>query len=207
MIIDYSFWRPTAGQLANVNGVIRYLADDLAKTVSADELAFLHAGGIGTALVFENAADRAASGASAGTADGEFVIGRAQALDVPHGRPIYAAVDYDIPDFAASSTDPIAKLGPVGEYLRSFGAVLLKGGYELGVYGGYWLVSRVLDAGYARRAWQTAAWSGGQVDPRVCLYQPGVSVSDDNADLDLAGWRDWGQWRRNGSDTIVGADA
>lgn len=207
MIIDYSTWRPkTQNDLGGVNGAIRYIAHDTAKAASGAELQMLHGWNIGTALVFEDAADRAAAGAGAGGVDGLFAAAELEQLKVPRGRPLYVAVDFDIPDYAPDQSAPMAKLGPVGEYLHEFGLELNDSGYMLGVYGGYWCVSRAMNAGLTAWAWQTSAWSGGQVDQRIRLYQPGISLEGGNWDLDLAGTRDWGQFREQTS-WITGATA
>lgn len=205
MIIDYAWWRPTPTQQAGVNGVLRYLSHDATKHVTAAELAELHGHGIGTGLVFEDAADRAGQGAAAGTADGQFCRDAMRGLGLPDGITAYAAVDFDIPDHAPASSDPRAKLGPVADYLAAFAKAAAP--YLMGAYGGYWLVKRALDAHLTHRAWQTSAWSGGQIDQRICLYQPGVTLFDGNADLDLAGWRDWGQFRREAGHLITGPAA
>lgn len=204
MIIDYADWRPTAGQLAGVNGVLRYLSRDAAKHATAAELAALHGAGIGTGLVFEDTGNRAAQGGAAGTADGEFARQAAAALGVPAERPVYAAVDFDIPDYAPGSSDPRAKLGPVALYLEAFQHAARP--YQLGAYGGYWLVSRVADAKLTRWLWQTVAWSGGNIDARITLFQPAITPPGMTADLDLAGHRDWGQFRHHAA-WIVGAPA
>jgi Domain of unknown function (DUF1906) len=198
MIIDYSFARPEMSALKGngVTSVIRYLAHDSAKAASNEEVEQLHAAGLSTAFVFEDAADRATAGKDAGEADGLFAASSALALSVPRGRPVYCAVDFDIPDYAPDSTDARVKLGPVGEYLTAFGVQLAVRGYSLGAYGGYWLVSRVYDASLTPWLWQTTAWSGGMIYPRVRLYQPGAQVLGDEGDIDLAGAEDWGQWRR-----------
>lgn len=204
MIIDYSFWRPARDQLAGVNGAVRYLSHDPAKHVTAAELVELHAWGIGTALVFEDTGTRATAGAAAGSDDGTFARATMTALGVPGGRPCFAAVDFDVPDYAPTSRDPRAKLGPVGDYLAAFAGALRP--YPLGVYGGYWLVSRAMDARLAALAWQTVAWSGGNIDARIALFQPAITPPGMQADLDLAGHRDWGQFRRVTS-WLAGADA
>lgn len=194
MIIDYSFWRPAAGQLAGVSGVVRYLSSDATKRIEPAELDMLFGAGVGVGLVFEDTANRAEQGANAGHADGLLAAEQMRGLGVPAGRPAYAAVDYDIPDYDPASTDPRRKLGPVGDYLEAFRTAVTP--YAAGGYGGYWLVKRALDAGLIRWAWQTVAWSGGLVDHRTSLYQPGMQVPGMQADLDLAGTRDWGQFRR-----------
>lgn len=205
MIIDYAWWHPTEAQLSGVNGVVRYLAHDATKHVTPAELDELGRYGIGTALVFEDAAERAGEGAAAGTADGQFCRDAMRGLALPDGITVYAAVDFNTADHAPASSDPRAKLGPVADYLAAFARAVTP--YLTGVYGGYWLVKRALDAHLTHRAWQTSAWSGGQIDPRICLYQPGITLFGGNADLDLAGWRDWGQFRRDAGHLITGPAA
>jgi hypothetical protein len=197
VIVDYSFWRPQGPhELPDVNGVIRYLSRDTTKATNVAELAGLWGAGIETALAFEDAAERAAQGAAAGDEDGRFCLAKMRALGVPQHRPLYAAVDFDVPDYAPASASPLAKLGPAGAYLIAFGKAL-DPGYGWGAYGGYWLVSRCWEAGLTKRLWQTSAWSpNGKPFPHVSLYQPGVSVFGGHADLDLAGVRDWGGFRR-----------
>jgi hypothetical protein len=109
---------------------------------------------------------------------------------------VYFALDFDIPDYAPNSTDPKAKLGKVADYFAAINA--LHPSYKVGVYGGYYGVSRVMDAGLAEMGWQTVAWSGGQVYPRAVLLQPGTQLWNTNADIDLImhGSTDFGQWPR-----------
>lgn len=205
MIADYAFWRPAnRGDLEGVHGVIRYLSHDPKKAVTAGELAELWHWGKATALVFEDAAQRAAEGRAAGAEDGKFCLNAVKQLAVPPGaeggfRPVYAPVDFDVPDYAPDSTSALLKLGPVGQYLVAFGKAL-EPAYGWGAYGGYWLVRRCWHAGLTRRLMQTVAWSPagpGGLFPHVSLYQPGTKILDGNADLDLAGVRDWGQFRRH----------
>lgn len=208
MIIDYSYWRPNpASDLRGVNGVIRYISHDMKKAASAAELGMLHTIGIGTGLVFEDAAERPADGAAAGTADGQFAVVQLHILRVPAGRPLYVACDFPVPNYAlGSSTGPTAQLGPVGAYLTAFEDELAGAGYSMGVYGGHDLCRRVITAGITYRVWQSKAWSGNNLVPDACLYQPGVQWHNGSADLDLAGWRDWGQFRRE-TVTLTGAQA
>lgn len=202
MIIDYADWRPTAADLAGVNGVLRYLSRDPAKHATAAELDTLHRMGIGTGLVFEDAGNRASQGATAGDLDGKFAQEAALALGVPAGRPVYAAVDFDVPDYDAGSSDPRRKLGPVGDYLAAFQHAVRP--YQLGAYGSFYLVSRVAAAHLTQWLWQTVAWSGGLVDSRITLFQPAITPPGMAADLDLAGHRDWGQFRHHAA-WITGA--
>lgn len=207
MIIDYSYWRPNpVTDLHGVNGVIRYISHDVKKAASAAEIGMLHVAGIATALVFEDDAKRPEQGHDAGTADGEFTATQLRLLQVPPNRPIYVACDFAPVNYAPASTNPAEELGPVGDYLRAFRAALHTDLYTMGVYGAYGLCSRVMAAGITHRVWQTAAWSSGSLVADACLYQPGISWHNGSADLDLAGWRDWGQFRRETA-VLTGARA
>lgn len=198
MILDYSYARPSVVDLhgANVTGVIRYLSHDQSKSATKQEISQLHAAGIPTALVFEDAGGRPVGGAVPGKEDGIFAAEAAIDLGLPAGRPIYAACDFDLKDYAPASTDPMQKLGPVAEYLKAFSAQIGAHHYELGVYGGYWCVSRAASANLAPWTWQTVAWSGNLIFEGIRLYQPGQQVFNGNADINLAATRDYGQWRK-----------
>lgn len=212
MIIDYSMWRPGQADLVGVNGAIRYLSRDSKKAISGPEMAALHEWGIGTALIFEDEAERALQGAGAGMQDGAFIASQLAALGVPHGRPCYVALDFDIQDYAPNSTSAYAKLGPAAEYLHNVLAKLEATGWAMGVYGGYWAVKRAMDSGIAPWAWQAWPWCPvvagiPQQDPRIHLYQTSVQVHGGNADLNFAACRDWGQFRKAPATWITGAIA
>ncbi|MGK8501500.1 hypothetical protein [Nocardia asiatica] len=67
---------------------------------------------------------------------------------------------------------------------------------NVGIYGGYWPVSRALDAGHATWAWQTDAWSGTNVEGRRAIHQTlrQVTVGGVRCDLNEAEATDFGQW-------------
>src|SRR5258707_5519227 len=180
MIIDYSDWRPKAqADLGGVNGVVRYLSHDTARATGHAEMAQLHEWDIATALVYEDQAQRAIDPANA-AGDARMCGQAMRALGVPAGRPVYVALDWDIADYAPGGSNPLAKLGPVGDYLAAFRKVLTGDyAYQTGVYGGYWAVSRAITAGLTSWGWQTVAWSPlkapiPQQDPRIPLYPTGA---------------------------------
>jgi len=169
--LDYSGGRPGGAAIAaaGYRFAMRYLDNGLGGRVNltAAEFTDLRVHGVEVGLVWETQSSRATQGFAAGQADARAAAAAAQAVGAD-GWPIYFAVDFDIPDYDASA-DPLPSLGPVGLY---FGGVLTELPlWRVGVYGGFYAVSRVLDAGLASLAWQTLAWSGGQVDPRVHLVQ------------------------------------
>lgn len=189
--LDYSGGRPPAQAIrsAGYGFVVRYLDNGLGgdrANLTGPEYATLRAAGIDVALVWERkllvGPDRATQGASAGTADALAAVAQARAVGAS-GLPIYFAIDFDIPDYAPKSTDPRAKLGPCGDYLAACQAVV--GSARMGVYGGFYAVSRALDAGLARWSWQTLAWSGGKVDSRINLFQRLAVVSVGGIDCDV----------------------
>ncbi len=205
MIVDYSTFRPTVKMLkdAGVTAVGRYIGWDsvpgyqqIGKNITSAEAGSLTANGISIFLSFEYAADAVLLGAAQGEKDGNLASEQLAALGAPEGMTVYFAVDFDIADYAPGSTDPKAKLGPAAGYFEAINALTPR--YTVGVYGGYYAVSRVLSAGLAAMAWQTIAWSGGQWDDRAVLRQLGSEVWGSNADVDLhvAGAADFGQWPR-----------
>jgi Domain of unknown function (DUF1906) len=213
VIVDYSTARPAMTQLkdAGVTAVGRYLGwdgmpgyQDTGKNLSGAEAKELLAAGMAIFLSFEYAADAAAQGETQGRADGTLAMSQLTALGAPPTMCVYFAVDYDIPDYDPGLEDTaanaLAKLGPVGLYFQAINALKLP--YEIGVYGGYYAVKRVLDAGLATKSWQTVAWSGGQMDPRVVLYQTAATPPFPGADADVREngitVEDFGQWPRPG---------
>jgi hypothetical protein len=59
-------------------------------------------------------------------------------------------------------------------------------------------VTRALDAGVVTYAWQTEAWSGGNIDSRVNIVQRNslgyTWVDGVECDVDEAHTADYGQW-------------
>jgi hypothetical protein len=215
MIIDYSTARPSVSALkaAGVRSVGRYIGydgepgfADTGKNITRAEAAALHAAGISIWLAFEYAADAVTRGADQGRKDGELAARQLAALGAPAGITVYFAVDFDIPDFAPHlpgiPQNAIAKLGPAADYFRAIG--MLKRSYKVGVYGGYWAVSRLLDAGLVSAAWQTVAWSGGRRDPRAVLYQLAGKVPIAGTDVNIheGASPDFGQWPRPGQKEV-----
>lgn len=206
-IIDYSTERPSIAQLkaAGVTTVMRYLGWDgvggypnTGKNLTKAEAEGYLAAGISVGLAFEYLANAPALGAEQGTKDGTLAKQQLAALAAPVSMGVYFAVDYDTPDYSPSlpniPANARAKLGPIGDYFAAINET--KGGFRTGVYGGYWVVKRLLDAGLATLAWQTIAWSGGNTDPRTNLLQTIQKVAIAGSDLDIHEGKaaDFGQW-------------
>lgn len=198
--LDYSGGRPSGAAVARAgySFVVRYLVNGLSGRVdlSADEVSDMQANGVAVALTWERKIigqpDRATEGHGAGVADAQAAMAQANGVGLPD-NPIYFCVDFDIPDYNPGNPSARAKLGPVGDYFEGVLSVLPR--VRVGVYGGFYAVSRVLDAGLADWAWQTAAWSGGREDPRIHLYQRiGTAVVDGvDCDINEARKDDFGQ--------------
>lgn len=178
MIIDYSVLRPPIPLLkaAGVTAVGRYIGWDcepgyacIRKNLTPAERDQLLAAGIAIFLNFEYAADAARHGAPKGTEDARLATRQIAALGFTSpANPMaaYYALDYDVPDFAPQlpnlPQNARAKLGPNADYFDAIHAT--KPNHEPAGYGGYWAVSRLLDAGLVHKTFQTLAWSGCRAD-------------------------------------------
>jgi hypothetical protein len=197
----------SALRTAGVTAVGRYIGWDcqpgfgcIGKNITKTEAALLRENGISPFLVFEYDADGAASGSNQGHSDGQLADQQVAGLGAPPTIGVYFAVDFDIPDYDPTLSDTpgnaLKKLGPVGEYFTAIKN--LHYAYRVGVYGGYYAVKRVLDAGLAVLGWQTVAWSGGQRDTRAVLYQTTANPPIPGGDVDIrenaATTADFGQW-------------
>jgi Rv2525c-like, glycoside hydrolase-like domain/Putative peptidoglycan binding domain len=194
--LDYSDYPHPSTAAIKADGasfVCRYVsdyapADTCGKNLLPGEKDVLLGAGISIVVVHESTASRMLGGASAGTTDAQYAEAVVKALGMA-GIPVYFACDWD-----ASSAQQAA----INGYLDGAAAVIGRG--RTGIYGGYYPVSRALDAGKATYGWQTYAWSGGQWDTRAQLrqVQNDVTVGGASCDRDTAMAADYGQWPRPG---------
>jgi hypothetical protein len=191
--VDYAGGRPSPTSLrANgVTFVCRYLSDGgpslPGKQLLSAEAAALKSAGIEIVSNWETSATSAFGGFNAGVADAHVADAAHTAVGGPATRPIYFSCDWDeTPDQAPT----------VAAYFQGVASVI--GLSRAGVYGGFWTVSRLLDAGLVSYAWQTQAWSGGQQDPRVAILQDNnagyLTIDSVQCDVDRALVADYGQW-------------
>jgi hypothetical protein len=184
--VDYAWSHPGGAALKAAGKMFacRYLSTDASKCLSRAEADDLATHGVSSVVVWETTAKRALSGKAAGAADARTAAAQATACGMPPTRPIYFAVDFD-----ATPGDQIA----IDAYLDGAAAVL--GRDRVGIYGGFYPVKRALDAGKAKWAWQTIAWSGGQWDTRAVIRQgKQASINGVSCDLNTAVAADYGQW-------------
>lgn len=187
--LDFAWSRPSATAMANAGYTFacRYLSYDHTKNLTLAEAQANALAGVDTVANWEYAVRAPLNGAWQGTQDARTALGQAQACGMPNGRPIYFSVDFDATE---------AQQGPINQYLMAC-ANVLGGPHFVGVYGGYYIVKRALDAGVAQWGWQTYAWSGGQWDPRAKVRQVrnGVQFAGADVDINEAQVADFGQWR------------
>jgi hypothetical protein len=188
--LDYAGGRPggTAIKSAGYDFCVRYLTPGgqglPGKLLTQSEYTDLQTHGVAIAVNFETTADRMKDGYSAGVNDARIAQQTLDTLGHPADRCVYYSADWD-----ATPEDQAA----IDDYLR--GCASVTGIDRVGVYGSYYVVKRCLDNGTAKWAWQTEAWSGGNVDPRAHILQHAryVVVGGVQCDLNEALKPDFGQ--------------
>jgi MYXO-CTERM domain-containing protein len=191
---DYSFARPTPASLVSLGYkfAARYLSGDpgSGKDLTAAEANSLTAAGLDIVLVWETSGTDATSGYNQGVSDATAAKSEAASVGQPSTRPIYFAIDFD-----ASSADASS----INAYFQGVASVL--GLSRTGVYGGYYIVDELFNAGLITFAWQTYAWSGGAWDSRAQVRQTQNGVDNDELDDDEGIVADFGQWGPNAPTT------
>jgi hypothetical protein len=201
--VDYS-GGPIAGAdlvAAGKKFVCRYVSSGgtgiPGKLLQPGEFEDLKTAGISVVFNWETDSQMMLGGQSQGVTDAQKALNYVISLGIPAG---YKPVIYFSCDFDASPDQQDA----INAYLQGAGSVL--GGWEyVGIYGGFWPVFRALDADVCKYAWQTEAWSGGNIDSRVNIMQrSGVgfqTLDGVQCDIDEAHTDDYGQF--NPGDTIM----
>ncbi|ERG69323.1 DUF1906 domain-containing protein [Segniliparus rugosus] len=189
--LDYARGRPGGKAIkeAGYQFAVRYLTDGgpslPGKQLTADEAADLRAHGIEIVTCWETTADRMLGGYQAGVLDAQAAKQHIARLNGPQDRPVYFCCDFD-----ATPEQQEA----INDYLR--GAASVVGFDRVGIYGGYWPLSRAKQAGLANWFWQTEAWSGTnrlvgrQLHQRIGF----VDVGGVQCGVDEALADDYGQW-------------
>jgi hypothetical protein len=204
--LDYAGGRPSGSKLAaaGITFVCRYLTDGgpglPGKQLTPDELLDLVNHGIQIVFNWETWATAMLNGGWQGTQDATVALNYIRNLPGVPGD--YNPVVYFSADWAAREDQQDA----INDYLRAAAGVL-GGTDKVGVYGSYYVVSRALDAGVCRYAWQTEAWSDGNVDARVNIVQRnsiGYQYVDGvQADINEAHTDDYGQFPGGDMDLIM----
>lgn len=193
--LDYAGGQIAGADLAanGISFVCRYVASGgtalPAKQLTGAEFTDLLNNGVAVVFNWEAGATDALSGAVQGTADAEAALSYIMSLPGSAGKPVvYFSVDFDATP---------ANQTPINAYLAA-AAVVLGGPQFVGIYGGYWSVSRALDAGVCNWAWQTEAWSGGNIDSRINIMQRNslgyTTIDGVQCDVDEAHTTNFGQF-------------
>ncbi|MEU0539479.1 DUF1906 domain-containing protein [Nocardia sp. NPDC005978] len=189
--LDYAAGRPGASAIraAGFDFVVRYLSSGgpslPGKLLTPAEAEDLRAHGVSIVSNWETTAARMLDGYGAGVTDARTALAQVLRCGGRPDRPIYFSADFDATP---------QQQGAINAYLE--GAATVLGGANVGIYGGYWPVTRALDAGVADWAWQTVAWSGSNREPRAQLLQTGeqVYVNGVQCDVNETDRIDFGQW-------------
>lgn len=182
---------PAAMKRAGKDFVVRYLSPDTTnnpqKQLEAGELAAIRAAELAVCVVWETGRSRATDGYGAGQTDAHAADAYREHLGMPDDMPIHWAIDEDLTGAAVEA------------YARGWASVL--GVARCGAYGGIRPLAYLLDRGLITYAWQTYAWSGGELEPRATAYQydNDETVAGNIVDLDAALAHDYGQWEPGGS--------
>lgn len=194
--IDYAWSKPaiSAVQRAGKVFVAQYDSQDASKNLTPARAEQLLAAGIEIVLVYEYGAQDMLRGRDGGQKDASHADAVAGQCKIS-GIPVYFAADWD-----AAPGQQTA----INAYLD--GAAAVVGLDRVGIYGGYWPLSRARDAGAARYYWGTPAWSGTNWATGFTpdIMQGGfVTVGGVQCDLDAGLTPDFGQFPRpkTGQDT------
>lgn len=187
--VDLSEHIRSAAQLraAGKTFAVRYVSPNTVnhpqKTLTAAEVADCAAHGVDLCVVWETNDNRALDGYGAGHADALAAAGVVRSLGLDP-LPIHWAIDFD------------ATGAQVEAYGRGWADAI--GVARCGAYGGIRPLAYLLDRQLITYAWQTYAWSAGQLEPRATAYQwlNGQTVAGNSVDLDAALAHDFGQWPR-----------
>ncbi|HYK70415.1 MAG TPA: glycoside hydrolase domain-containing protein [Streptosporangiaceae bacterium] len=189
--IDYSYGSGLSVnrmKAAGVTFVCRYLAWlPNSKCINKTEFQNLIAGGMHVVFVWEGTGRDLVNGFRGGQHDAQEASRQVAAMGAP-GCPIYfAPADYDVPP---------GDQGMYNSYLDGVASTI--GRPRTGAYGGYWPLSRAFAAGKCHYAWQTYAWSGGNLIKGVHLYQyqNGARMGPAEVDYDRSYAADCGWWPR-----------
>lgn len=192
--IDYAF-NPhpstTAIKAGHYGFVCRYISslainDRNGKNLLKSELSNFLKAGIDVVVVAEEGASDMLAGHARGVERGKHAQAVVKALGMA-SIPVYFACDFDATE---------AEQAPINAYLD--GAASVIGRNRVGIYGGYWPLSRAMKAGKAQWGWQTYAWSGGNWYSGAHIRQVhnGINVGGAACDLDVAMHTDFGQHPR-----------
>ncbi len=185
--LDYAWGKPGAKNIKEdgFRFVCRYLSRNMSKNIRASEVKDLHDNGIKIVLIWKTTELRPLAGFEAGKQDAAKAKELADDIGFPEDRPIYFACDYDF----------IEKEQPrLNEYFRGVATILPL--ERIGIYGGYYVVKRILNADLATYSWQSSAFSAYKKEPRIHIKQIKYNYKINGVDCEINESRkdDYGQW-------------
>lgn len=206
-IIDYSAGVPSAADVKNAGhvGAVRYVSQPReawmrGKPIGKNELDDFYRNGLSIAFVYQYGKEHDSDikrGYAGGVSDATAVLQHLQSL----GRgdaACFFAVDYNI---------SLSEWNDFGvEYFRGVNDIL--GVARTGIYGHSRIISWAVEDGVIADcgeghflAWQTAAWSGGELAPEAVLFQKigTVTVGGVQCDVNEILWHEWGQTNASGT--------
>jgi hypothetical protein len=139
--------------------VLRYLSDSW-KGLQSGETKILQDVGFQIGSLYERGGDRAGIIGANGVSNGADALRIARIHGQPLGSAIYFAVDYEAFD---------ADMDNIEAYLRAAGSAIP--GYQLGVYGSYYVIEAMKARGVCNFFFQTAAWSKGNISSHANIFQ------------------------------------
>ncbi len=187
-VVDFAFGRPTPASLkaAGVTGVLRYTSSDPAKAITLDEYRGYVDAGIAVGLVYEDGAMDWTS-VAAGQAKARIAIPILTQIKWPLTRPVYAAVDENLPAAMYSAT------------YSSIAAFAVAIGHPTAVYGPRPFLLYCDQTHNVEWLWEVASadWNTGAEPKNKRLQQlvgGGPSpIGGADVDYDTAIQKDWGQ--------------
>ena len=192
VVIDYpgGFSSSTPSRLKRngVGVVVRYVGAARWKSLTRSEANSLRKSGIDIAAVYETSAKWMLGGRKAGVVAAKKARAAVIACGGPRQPFIYFACDTDT-----------GRYSTVNACLQGAASVL--GADHVGIYAGYAVCANALKSGYATKAWQTEAWSGGRVLAPSALFQRAHRISGNlgiDYDSNLVRADDIGQWGYTG---------
>lgn len=188
----YSSSLPARLKKAGVGIVIRYVGSAKWKSLTRKEADALRKAGIDIAAVYETSATWMLGGRAAGVSAAKKARAAVVACGGPRTPFVYFACD--------TGTN---RYSTVNACLQGAASVL--GADHVGVYGSYSVCASALKSGFATKAWQTEAWSGGKWLAAAALYQParsfdgGLGIDYDSNHLRADDVGQWGYAPTGGS--------
>lgn len=187
-VLDYSVGRPNAQSIKDHGyvGVTRYVSAEggINKDIYADEFHALRAVGLDVGFVYENSAAWMLGGYDDGRDAAKRFRDRLRRFGTDSEPVLYLAADWDAYEHQQFEINRCLD-----------GAASVLGRMRVGIYGGFWPLSRAMQARKAIYGWQTVAWSGNNLYEEAHLLQNeyGIWIDGVNCDSNKVLDPNWGQ--------------